>query len=111
MLTVQDAYRDPVYFDIKPAPDRTAKQVAEVPNSVSGFPSMRFVRTTADSLPRLLFIGDSFSHSMMQFVPGYFQSAFFMRGRHLDPTVVAAERPDVVVVEIVERNIGDLATL
>ncbi len=111
MLTVQDEHRDQVYFDIKPAPDRTARQVAEVPNPVSGFPSVRFTRTTSDGLPQLLFIGDSFSHSMMQFVPGYFQSAFFMRGRHLDPAVVAAERPDVVVVEIVERNIGDLATL
>lgn len=111
MLTVQDQHKDPVYYDIKPTPERTAHQLAEVPNPVSGFPSVRFANTTADRLPRLLFIGDSFSHSMMQFVPGYFQAAFFMRARHLDPAVVAAEKPGVVVVEIVERNINELATL
>lgn len=111
MLTVQNEHKDPVYYVIEPAASRVAKQVAEVPNPVSGFPSVRFAKATTDSLPRLLFIGDSFSHSMMQFVPGYFRSAYFVRGRHIDPAVVAAEKPDVLVVEIVERNINELATL
>ncbi len=111
MLTVQNEHKDPVYYVIEPVADRKAQQVAEVPNPVSGFPSVRFTNASADGLPRLLFIGDSFSHSMMQFVPGYFQSAYFMRGRYLDPAVVATEKPDVIVVEIVERNINELATL
>ncbi|WP_461096916.1 alginate O-acetyltransferase AlgX-related protein [Spirosoma luteolum] len=113
MLTVQREHKDPVFFLITPSPARQGRRVAEVPNPELGFPSTRFVKADADTagLPRLLFIGDSFSHSMMQFVSGYFQSSYFIRGHHLDQAAITAEQPTVLVVEVVERNIGDLATL
>ncbi|QJW91998.1 hypothetical protein HNV11_22745 [Spirosoma taeanense] len=111
MLTVQEAQKDPVFYAITPNPDRAARQTATVPNDLSGFPSMRFIKadTTGSQLPRLLFIGDSFSHSMTQFLPGYFRESYFVRGSQLDPALVKAERPDVLVIEVVERNISYLA--
>lgn len=108
MMTVQDEVKDPVFYHIKPAVSRAARPVATVPNSVSGFPSTRFI---GSGTGRLLFIGDSFSHSMMQYLPGYFRESYFVRGSELDSTLVRTEHPEVVVVEVVERNISNLATL
>ncbi|GAA4448496.1 hypothetical protein GCM10023189_06460 [Nibrella saemangeumensis] len=108
MLTLQEEIKDPIYYEIKPAPHRAARQIATVPNERSGFPSMRF--TGPDNrLPKLLLIGDSFSHSMTQFIPGYFRESYFVRDNRLDYGLVQAEQPDVIVIEIVERNLGNLA--
>lgn len=108
MLTVQNEHKDPIYYYILPQANRKARQTATVPNPNSGFPSSRF---TGPGTGRLLFIGDSFSHSMMPFLAGYFRDSYFVRGSKLNADLVKAERPDLVVVEIVERNIGFLATL
>ena len=107
MLTLQDEHKDPVYYYIKPSPERTAHQTALVPNETIGFPSTRFA---GPGVGRLLFIGDSFSHGMMQYLPGYFSESYFVRGSKLDPTLVKSERPSVVVIEVVERNLYQLAT-
>jgi hypothetical protein len=106
MLTVQDEMKDPVYYYIKPTPDRTARQTETVPNNAFGFPSTRYV---GPGTKKLLFIGDSFSHSMMQFLPGYFRESFFVRDNKLEPALLQAEKPDIVVIEVVERNISYLA--
>ncbi len=109
MLTLQDELKDPVYYAIRPAPARMARQAATVPNPVSGFPSTRFVGPTDNNSTNLLLIGDSFSHSMMQFLPGYFGKSYFVRARRLDSALVQTERPNVVVIEVVERNLNYLA--
>jgi hypothetical protein len=108
MLALQKEIKDSVFYLITPAPNLAGRQIATVPNEVSGFPSTRF---SGPGTGRLLLIGDSFSHSMMQFLPGYFKASYFVRGNKLDPTLVRAEKPTVVVVEIVERNISLLARL
>jgi hypothetical protein len=105
MLTVQDEQKDPIYYYIQPSGSRTARQVATEPNNLSGFPSTRFI---SSGRGKLLFIGDSFSHSMMQFLPAYFRESYFIRGRQLNPDIVQKERPDIVVIEVVERNINFL---
>jgi hypothetical protein len=79
--------------------------VATEPNALSGFPSTHF---TGSGTGKLLFIGDSFSHSMMQFLPAYFRESHFVRGNRLNPEIIQKERPDVVVIEVVERNISFL---
>jgi alginate O-acetyltransferase complex protein AlgJ len=111
MMALQDAIRDPVFYEIKPAAPVLARQVAEIPNTEtgpnsSGFPSTQFSGPTGMSFPKLLFIGDSFSHSMMPFVAGYFRESYFARSRFLNPALVQQQKPDVVVVQIVERNLG-----
>ncbi len=115
MMALQDAIRDPFFYEIKPAAPVLARQVAEIPNTEtgpnsSGFPSTQFSGPTGTPdrpmAPKLLFIGDSFSHSMMPFVAGYFRESYFARSRFLNLTLVQQQKPDVVVVQIVERNLG-----
>jgi hypothetical protein len=105
MLTVQEEQKDPIYYYIQPSGSRTARQTATIPNEKSGFQSTRF---TGSGSGKLLFIGDSFSHSMMQFLPAYFQDSYFVRGSQLDTELVRSERPDIIVIEVVERNISTL---
>ncbi|KUG28947.1 hypothetical protein ASZ90_001172 [hydrocarbon metagenome] len=62
------------------------------------------VAETGDArLPRALFFRDSFSSAMIPFLAGRFQSAVFVWNHAYSPDIVAAERPDVVVLEVVER--------
>ena len=110
MLTLQNDVKDPVHYVIRPAAVVTARQTATVPNRVVGFPSTRFVGPAGQNGSNLLLIGDSFSHSMMQFLPGYFRESYFVRASRLDPALVQTERPTIVVVEVVERNLIHLAT-
>ncbi|GAB3795880.1 hypothetical protein GCM10028819_12500 [Spirosoma humi] len=107
MLTLQNEQKDPIYYYIKPAPERLGHQTALIPNEAIGYPSTRF---TGSGSGRLFFVGDSFSHGMMNYLPGYFRESYFMRGSKLDPALVKAERPTIVVIEVVERNIYQLAT-
>ncbi|GAB4019498.1 alginate O-acetyltransferase AlgX-related protein [Spirosoma koreense] len=107
MLTLQQEMKDPVYYLITPSTERTAKQTAIIKDPKFDFPSTRFSGSGSD---RLLFIGDSFSHSMMQFLPSYFRESFFIRDSKMDTALLQAERPDIVVIEVVERNIDRLAT-
>lgn len=117
--------RDPLFYEIKPSPAVLARQTAEIPNTetgprATGFPSTRFVGPTRPpdrgslnrpNAPKLLFIGDSFSHSMMPFLAGYFRESYFVRSSFLTPALVQQEKPDVVVFQIVERNIAWLAEI
>ncbi len=102
--------RDSVYYDITPV-DRLKPQPTDtIPNPSGGYPSFRFSGQNPRQ-PRLLLVGDSFSHSLMEILPGYFSASYFARSRHLDPKLIQSERPDVVVVEIVERNLTWLREL
>ncbi|MCX6213159.1 hypothetical protein [Spirosoma sp.] len=107
MLTLQDEQRDTIYYYIKPIPGRAARQIAQIPNEETGYPSTRF---SGPGVGRLLVIGDSFSHGLMNYLPGYFRESYFIRGSYLDPAVIKAEKPTVVVIEVVERNINQLTT-
>lgn len=107
MLTLQDEMKDPIFYLITPVANRAGKQTALIKDPKLDFPSTRFVGPGSDSL---LFIGDSFSHSMMQYLPGYFKKAYFIRASKLDLNLIRTERPNIVVMETVERNISKLAT-
>ena len=107
MLTLQDEMKDPTFYVITPLTNRVGRQTAVVNDPELDFPSTRFSGPGGD---RLLFIGDSFSHSMMQYLPGYFRESYFIRDSKLDVDRVRVERPNVIVIEVVERNISKLAT-
>lgn len=110
MMALHSAYRDSVLFAVKPVGRVVARQTANVPNPEMNLPSSRFVGPNP-AMPRLLFIGDSFSYSMNQFIPQYFGESFLVRSHRLDMAMARAERSDIVVVEIVERNLRELADL
>ncbi|GAB3687324.1 hypothetical protein GCM10027592_00710 [Spirosoma flavus] len=107
MLTLQQEIKDPVFYYITFPEELEGRQLATVPNERFGYASTRIAGSGTN---RLLLIGDSFSHSMMHYMPGYFKESFFMRDDRLEPSVLKAERPDIVVLEVVERNISKLAT-
>ncbi|GAB3987728.1 hypothetical protein GCM10028807_08800 [Spirosoma daeguense] len=108
MLTLQQEIKDPVFYYITFPEKLEGRKLATVPNERFGFPSTRLAGSGTN---RLLLIGDSFSHSMMHYLPGYFEQSFFVRDDRLDPAVLKSERPNIIVVEVVERNINKLATL
>ncbi len=110
MMALHSAYRDSVDYTIRPVPRLVARQTMNLPNPEMNLPSSRFVGPSP-AMPRLLFIGDSFSYSMNQFVPQYFGESFLVRSNRLDMALVRAEHADIVVVEIVERNLRKLADL
>ncbi len=110
MMALHSVYRDSVQYSIKPGRSLLARQTATIPNPEMNLPSSRFTGPRP-AMPRLLFIGDSFSYSMNQFVPQYFGESFLVRSHRLDLALARAERSDIVVVEIVERNLRELADL
>lgn len=110
MLALNRKCQDSVSYKIVPSPHLVTKQTESIPNAEIGIPSQRFVGS-ASSLPKLLLIGDSFSYTMNQFIPGYFRESYLVRSNRLNMELVQAEQPDVVVVEIVERNILSLSRL
>ena len=108
MLTVQQTRKDEVFYLITPTDRVEVRQTASVPNPTSGFASSRFA---GNGMGKLLFIGDSFSHSMMPFLAGSFRESYFVRSSQLDSTLVTTEQPSVVVVEVVERNLNYLGSI
>ncbi len=108
MLTMQQERKDKVFYAVTPNPQARTTQTASVPNPVSGFASSRF---RGNGTGKLLFIGDSFSHSMMPFLAAYFHESYFVRASRVDSVLVATERPDVIVFEVVERNLTYLGTM
>jgi alginate O-acetyltransferase complex protein AlgJ len=110
LFMLQKKIKDSVYYDITPIARLKAQPTDTIPNPLGGYPSYRFSGLDSRQ-PRLLLVGDSFSHSLMDYLPGYFSASYFIRSRHLDPKLIQSERPDVVVVEIVERNLNWLREL
>ncbi|WP_420150015.1 alginate O-acetyltransferase AlgX-related protein [Spirosoma sp.] len=104
MLAMNDKLVDSVQYKITLPAHLRIRQTEATKNSDMDLPSERFV-STSTNLPKLLLLGDSFSYWMNQFVPGYFRESYLVRTHKLDMQLARAERPDIVVIEIVERNI------
>lgn len=110
LLALNREISDSVNYQIEPAASLRIKKLESTPNPETNLPTERFVTANKTS-PKLFLLGDSFSYSMNQFMPGYFREMYVVRGPRLDLKQVRTERPDVVVVEIVERNIDLLTNL
>ncbi len=69
----------------------------------------RIVTTTpAPNLPRAVVFRDSFASAVIPFLAEHFSRALYLWQHNVDPVVVASERPDVVVHEIVGRRLSTL---
>ncbi|MCW5893553.1 MAG: hypothetical protein KIT14_23810 [bacterium] len=55
--------------------------------------------------PRAVMFRDSFGTAMMPFLSERFRRIVYVTGYRLDPEIIARERPDVVILEIVERRL------
>jgi hypothetical protein len=110
MLALNRGYKDSVDYQIKPALCLSSKLKASNVSADRRLPSQQFIGPDS-GLPTLLLVGDSFSYSMNQFVPGYFSESYLLRSNRLDLNLVQQKKPDVIVIEIVERNIDLLTNL
>jgi hypothetical protein len=112
MLALNSEVADSVSYKIKPAGFLLARNT-EINDKYNGLPSQRFVRAGGGALrkSKLLLVGDSFSYSMDQFLSGYFSESYMVRSHKFDLNLVKTERPTIVMIEIVERNIGLLSLL
>ncbi|QKZ14501.1 alginate O-acetyltransferase AlgX-related protein [Spirosoma sp. KUDC1026] len=112
MLALNSEVSDSVSYKIKPAGFLQARNT-EINDKYYGLPSQRFIREgkSAAQLPKMLLIGDSFSYSMDQFMAGHFRESYMVRSHKFDLNLAKTEHPDIVLIEIVERNIGLLGLL
>jgi len=111
MIGLQQRIKDPLYYNVQrtdgrslPPPDTLSQRYG------SPYPILRFTGTDC-SQPRLLFVGDSFSLFVMQYLPHYFSESIFVRDCRLDARLLNTVKPDIVVFEVVERNINLLSQL
>ncbi len=110
LMLAQNQLFDSVNYQIEPAAHLRPRKLDSKPNPEMNLPTERFVTDNKTS-PKLFLLGDSFSYTMNQFVPGYFREVYVVRSYRLNLKQVQAEHPDVVVIEIVERNIDKLVRL
>ncbi|AKD58827.1 hypothetical protein SD10_27505 [Spirosoma radiotolerans] len=110
MLALNHEVVDSIAYKIKPAKFLLAQNIEQNENLEKGLPSQRFV-TASSQLPKLLLIGDSFSFSMNQSLPGYFRESYLVRDHTCNMELIKKEHPDIIVFEIVERNIAFLGQL
>jgi alginate O-acetyltransferase complex protein AlgJ len=69
----------------------------------------RLVTEIADpSLPRAVIYRDSFTNALIPFLSEHFSRAVYLWEYDVDPAVIAAERPDVVIQQVVGRRLGNI---
>lgn len=102
MLAMNHELVDSIQYNVK-LPNHLLLRQTEATKNPTGLPSERFVSLSTD-LPKLLLIGDSYSYWMNQFLPGYFRESYLVRTHELNTKLAQAEHPDVVIVEVAERN-------
>ncbi len=61
-------------------------------------------------LPHAVVFRDSYANMMMPFLTRQFSRVVYIRSRLVIPEVIAAEKPDVVIMEIAERYLPDIGT-
>ena len=110
MMALNQTIIDTVNFQITPPADLRAQEIENRPPGKDQAPFSRYVSPNKKA-PGLVFVGDSFSITLSQDVPGYFSKAFIVRSGVIKPEWIQAEKPDVVILEIVERNLAELATI
>lgn len=111
MLALNQMVWDKTNYQIDPPALLRTKQVQEIPNTeLGGWPSQRFISQNPKA-PTLLFIGDSFTLSLRHFIPSYFSRSYVVRSNSLSDKLIRSEKPDMVILEIVERNLTDLADI
>ena len=70
---------------------QVARLVTEIPGS---------------NLPRAVFFRDSFTSAMIPFLAEHFSRAVFLWEYDVNPEIIATERPQVVIQQIVGRHLG-----
>ncbi|OIN56731.1 alginate O-acetyltransferase AlgX-related protein [Arsenicibacter rosenii] len=110
MIALNNDIQDPNYYDIMLPARLNARQINSIPNAEGGLPSSQFALSNP-RLPKMLLFGDSFSYSMNRLISGFFRETLLCPHKTVDLKLIRHEKPDIVVIEIVERNLNELARL
>ncbi|MEZ0611759.1 hypothetical protein ACAW74_24825 [Fibrella sp. WM1] len=110
LMMLRKQIPEPYLYWIEPKKSLKAVEKKGMSKSALGYPDTQWVGPDA-SLPSLLVFGDSFSPSLMLFLPAHFRTSCLVRQSTLDWKRIDAQKPDAVVVEIVERNLRALSRL
>lgn len=110
MMALNQTIIDTVNYRITPPPYLRAQEISNRPPGKDQAPFSQYVSPNKKA-PGLVFVGDSFTITLSQFVPGYFSKAFIFRSGVISPEWIRDEKLNVVILEIVERNLADLANI
>ncbi|GAB4037921.1 alginate O-acetyltransferase AlgX-related protein [Spirosoma gilvum] len=111
MLALNETIFDKTNYEIVPPTLLQPKEIKETNTKAQEtWPSQRFTSPNRQA-PDLLFVGDSFTLTLRQCIPGYFSHTHIIRNKFLPDELVRSEKPDIVVFEIVERNLDYLANI
>lgn len=110
MMALNQDMTDSVNYQIIPPVRMRYREVEQIPNPAGGWPWQRFTSSSTNA-PSLLFMGDSFKLSLAETLPSYFSRAYLTQSDSIGTDLIRTEKPDVVVFEIVERNLAKLVNL
>lgn len=93
-------------LQLVPRHARCARIVEETVPASKGSAARVVTECGTPGLPRAVIYRDSFASALVPFVAEHFGRALYLWERDVDPSVIAAERPDVVVLEWVGRRLS-----
>ena len=90
---------------------RQVRSQLKIPRGYKADPKNYEVRykSTRVNGPKILVFRDSFSNKLKAYLPYNFSEIIFISNNHkFDKTIIEKENPDIVLHEIVERNIIEI---
>jgi alginate O-acetyltransferase complex protein AlgJ len=107
-MMLKQHIQEPNLYWIEPKNNHKASITRKVLEPGFGVPTTWFVGPDNEQ-PNLLLFGDSCSENLMVFIAHHVGKSCFVRRVTLDWQRIDTEKPDIVVAEIVERNLRALA--
>ena len=93
---------------LQPRRPRAARTVEPARPDPHGMEARLVTEIPGSPLPRALIFRDSFGSALIPFLSEHFSRAVYLWQYDVDPQIVAAERPDVVIQEWVGRRLQTL---
>lgn len=91
---------------LEPRTRRCARIVEESVPGSRGSAARLVTECDEPGLPRAVIFRDSFASALVPFLSEHFSRALYLWQRDMDPSVILAERPDVVIHEWVGRRLS-----
>ena len=93
-------------LSLEPKQPRRARVTEPLHPSLHGEEARLVTQIDDPTLPRAVIYRDSFTTGLMPFLSEHFSRAVYLWEYDVDPALIAAEHPDVVIMEVVGRRIG-----
>ena len=93
-------------LSLEPTRPRRARVTEPLHPNPTGEEARLVTEIDDPSLPRAVSYRDSFTNALIPFLSEHFSRAVYLWEYDVDPALIAAERPDIVIMEVVGRRIG-----